>query len=727
LAQNLDLSLFRFINGTLSHPVLDALMPWLSGNRIFVPAVVIAAVMLLWKGGRRGRLFVALTALVIILGDTLLINVLKQTIGRPRPFSTLQDIHLLVGKGASASFPSSHASTWFAAAVTCLFFYRRWAPAVAVTGALVAFSRVYVGVHYPSDVLGGAILGAGYATALLYSLNRGWQWFSRRWVPDVAARYPALIPGPGWEPPQTVSAPLTDQSWMRLGYALIAIILVSRLAFLASGKFELSEDEAYQWLWSKHPALSYFSKPPMIAWLHTIGTTLWGDRVFGVRFCSPMIAAALALLLLRSTRQILGGRAAFWLVALLHSLPLLAVGATLITVDPPLVLFWTLAMVLGWRAVQPEGTTQLWAWSGLCTGLAALSKYAGLYQLLCWVFIFMAWPQARQHLRKPGPWIALLISLLCLIPVVIWNYEHGWATVGHVKYNASRSSPWEPTLKFFGEFLVAQASLLNPVLFGAMIPAMLRFHRLKSHRELARFLFFMGAPVFLGYLAFTGYKRVYPNWIAPSIIPLFCLTVLYWHERWTEGSRTPRRLLIGCLGLGLPLVLLMHETRWIQKLTGRPIPVSIDPLKRVQGWSYLASLVGQARQDLIQEGRPVFIIGNHYGIASQIAFSLPEARDSAKSGLFVYCKTALYPENQFYFWPGYQGHRRGQNAIFVQEVVQQPAGLTPGSTTPAGRPMPPPANVVAEFESITDLGVRPVYHRDRIVRWIQLFACRNLL
>ena len=73
-------------------------------------------------------------------------------------------------------------------------------------------------------------------------------------------------------------------------------------AYIGSGKIELSEDEAYQWLWSKHPALSYYSKPPLIAYTQFLGTHLWGDTEFGVRFFSPVIAAVLSLLVLRFLR-----------------------------------------------------------------------------------------------------------------------------------------------------------------------------------------------------------------------------------------------------------------------------------------------------------------------------------------------------------------------------------------------------------------------------------------
>src|SRR5213079_1179233 len=82
----------------------------------------------------------------------------------------------------------------------------------------------------------------------------------------------------------SLGTPHCERRWLVSGYILILLLLLFRLVYLASGTIELSNDEAYQWLWSKHLALSYFSKPPGIAFVQFAGTWLWGDTQFGVRF-----------------------------------------------------------------------------------------------------------------------------------------------------------------------------------------------------------------------------------------------------------------------------------------------------------------------------------------------------------------------------------------------------------------------------------------------------------
>ena len=89
--------------------------------------------------------------------------------------------------------PSSHAANWFAATMIFLIYYRRSWRFMLPLACLVSFSRLYNGVHYPSDVLAGAILGAGYAVAGLWAFNRLWSWIGRAWFPLWWARLPSLV------------------------------------------------------------------------------------------------------------------------------------------------------------------------------------------------------------------------------------------------------------------------------------------------------------------------------------------------------------------------------------------------------------------------------------------------------------------------------------------------------------------------------------------------------
>src|SRR5438105_221497 len=83
--QSLDLSTLRFIQETLRNPCFDWLMPHLSGNVLFAPAVAIGAILLAWKGGVRGRLCLLMLALVVLVGDNFICGPLKEAIGRVRP------------------------------------------------------------------------------------------------------------------------------------------------------------------------------------------------------------------------------------------------------------------------------------------------------------------------------------------------------------------------------------------------------------------------------------------------------------------------------------------------------------------------------------------------------------------------------------------------------------------------------------------------------------------
>jgi membrane-associated phospholipid phosphatase len=715
---SLDVALFRFINLTLSNPLFDRVMPFFSGNSLFVPLLLVLAAILVWRAGVQGRVCLVMLVLVVCLGDPLIVNTLKHAAGRLRPFNEIHDTITRVGRGGSYSMPSAHTANWTAAMVVLLVYFRRTVFFMLPLAATVGFSRIYNGVHYPSDVLVGALLGAGYAAALVWSLDGLWRWAGSRWFPLWWARLPSLLkpelrPCAGaiasGESPVANGPSPTAQHWLRLGYVLIALLLFVRLAYLASGKIELSEDEAYQWLWSKHLALSYYSKPPLIACTQFLGTTVWGDNQFGVRFFSPVIAAALSLMLLRFLAREANARLGTLLVLTATTTPLLAVGATLMTIDSLSVLFWTAAMISGWRAVTLNSTRH-WLWTGLWMGFGFLSKYTALLQWLCWLAFFALRPQARAHWKRPGPYCAVLVNALCAIPVLIWNAHNGWITVTHLEERGGLDTPWQPTLRYLRDFVGAEFALLNPFFFVAAIWAAIAFWRRDRGSPLLIFLFSMGAPLFLVYFLFAFRSRVLPNWIAPSVAPLFCMAAIYWNARWHAGAPAVKRWWLAGLAAGLAAVIVGHDTDLTGKVFGRTLPPNRDPLKRVRGQKALAREVGEARSRLLAEGKPVFIIGNHYGITSLISFYLPEAKAGVPDRPLVYYRSADRPENQFYFWPGYQ-NRKGQNAIFVQE---------------AHATRPPPARLQKEFATVTDLGIHDIQYRDRVFHQIQLFECRDL-
>src|ERR1035437_6458704 len=445
--QAFDTGLFRFVNRSLVNPFFDWLMPVLSGNAFFFPVLILLVVGLLWKGGTRMRLCLLMLGLTLSLGDTFICNTIKHAVARPRPFVTLPEARLFgspgkgyippqineygvdmaANKGSRNSMPSSHAANWFAATMILFIFYRRSLWFMLPMALAVSFSRVYNGVHYPSDVLVGAILGAGYAAAGAIALQAGWRWIGKKWFPVWHAQLPTLlnpVQSPksevqSQEPPAEIKSEIGNRiseiEWLRLGYIAIFVMLIARWLYIASGTIDLEKDEAYQWLWSKHLALSYYSKPPGIALIQFVSTSLFGDTPFGVRFFPPLFAAILSVMVLRFFAREVSARAGFWLLLIVTAAPLLGIGTILLTTDPPMVLCWMWALVAGWRAAQPDGKTRDWLVVGLALGLGFLCKYTAACPIACWAIFFARWPAARVHLRRPGPWLALLIFLVVMM------------------------------------------------------------------------------------------------------------------------------------------------------------------------------------------------------------------------------------------------------------------------------------------------------------------------
>lgn len=716
----LDHAVFRLVNEGWVSPFLDWLMPFLSGNAFFRPALALLAAGLIWKGGRRGRCFLLVMVLTLALGEWGT-GRLKKAFNRPRPFVTHPETRTLVGKGLNASMPSGHSAIWAAAAVVAAGYYRRSPRFLVPLAAGVGLSRMYVGVHYPSDVLAGWSWGALYGWALPRFFDGIWAFVGATWFPAWRRRLPSLLPAPGPDPfPESAATAPADgmeSHWRRLTWLLSGALLAARLGYLAAGIIDLSEDEAYQWLWSKHPALSYYSKPPFIAYAQWIGTALFGDTELGVRFFSPVLSCLGAVLMARFCAAFAGWRAAFLLVAAANTVPLLAVGSVLMTIDPLTVAFWSVAMVSGWRAFRSESTLP---WIGLGVGLAGtfLSKYFSPFLLASFAVYLVASRNARIPWRRPGPWIALGFQLLALVPVYLWNSRNHWITFTHLRERGGLDRSWSFHPNFVSDFLLAEFGLWNPFYFVAIVWAVVAFlRRWRSHalpeprREAMLYCLALGLPVFLFYLGYTVRARVQPNWIATSILPLMTFAVLWWEHRHSLGDRVGRRLLAGGVALGLPLCVLLHETRLITRATGYTPPVKYDLIHRVRGYREAAALVESRRDELLREGRPVMVVADHYGWAGILNFYMPSSRNRGAADPVATVAESVNPSNQIWFWPEFKyRHRAGITVLFVGEPDR-------GAFDPEvfGR----------GFESHESLGILDVPHRGRVFHRLRLHVFRN--
>jgi 4-amino-4-deoxy-L-arabinose transferase-like glycosyltransferase/membrane-associated phospholipid phosphatase len=754
---NLDTRLFHWLNQSLANPLFDHAMPWLSGNVLFVPALVVVALGLVFKGGVRGRACLLLLMLAVGFTDGMVCNTLKHALARPRPYVTLEATRLATnpglnptflvvselsptersqlnaGRGAFRSLPSSHAANWTAATLVMFVFYRRSIRFLAPLAFLVSFSRIYNGVHYPSDVLAGWALGAGSAAWVVFTAEWLWSRMGKKFFPLWQERFPSLLQ-PRLLPPGEVghSAPtlaaLRERQWLHLGYLLIATLLAFRLWYIGAGIIGLTGDEAYQWTWSQHLALSYYSKPPMIALAQWAGTSLWGDTEFGVRFFSPVAAALLSLVLLRFFAREVSAGAGLALLLTASATPLLVVGSTLMTVDPLNVLFWTLAMIAGWRATGAESRTRDWLWTGLWLGLGFLSKYTTLLQVSSFALFFLLWPGARRQLRRPGPWLALGILALATLPVLIWNAQHDWVTVRHVAEDGRLDRKFVFTLKYLGEFLGSEFGLLNPVFFVGFTWAALALWKRTPRDRLQVYLFSMGATTFGLYLLQSLHARVLPNWIAPSVVPFLALMVVFWRPRWNEPQ--VRRTWAWGFGLGVVAFVLLADTRLIGKLTGWSLPPDNDPARRGRGWDDGAATVRGLHATLAAEGKPAFVLAGHYGLTGLLTFYWPEARAAVTGQPLVYPLRSPHPhdptrsrvENQFHLWPNYDYRlRHGDNALFIEP--RRLRSSHDGSPPP---PAPPPEELLRDFASVQTAGIYPVRFRGQTLRWFQVYECRGL-
>ncbi len=507
---------------------------------------------------------------------------------------------------------------------------------------------------------------------------------------------------------------------------IIGLTLV-RLSML--GSTDLEFDEAHYWMWSERLAPGYFSKGPGIAFAIRASTAIFGPTEFGVRFWSPILAGASSLLLYYFGRRLFNERVGLWTAIALNVTPIFTVGAFVITTDGLSIFFWTAAMFTFWLAVEKSPRFSFyWPLTGLLIGLGFLGRFTNAFEIVCVLLVLGFAPRLRQEFKKPGLYWLLGIFVICTIPPIVWNAQHAWITLLHLRTRGSLTEhvgfrPLEP-LKFFGEHFI----FYSPLLFAAVVWAVARSWRRVNQQFKILFLFWFGAPVFIFYLLLSFNHVATPNWDAVSFISFGLLAVYYWQER--IESRGVRNFVTAAILLGFGLSFFALDTDLIRS-AGIPFPRS-DPSDRWRGWKSMTAEVEKIRNDLESKlGEKLFLIADERHRASEISFYLKDKRVEGPGHPPVYLVESQDLVNQFSFWPRYDQFvespvksNPSSDDAFTEQKGENPfVGRSALLIRNYGKN--PPHNIRAAFESTEPVGTIELRRFGKHVRYWEVFLCRH--
>jgi dolichol-phosphate mannosyltransferase len=437
------------------------------------------------------------------------------------------------------------------------------------------------------------------------------------------------------------------------------VVLLFALKCWATANMELLPEEAYYWTYAQHPALSFYDHPPMVAWTIRLGTSIFGDTEFGVRFGTLMLAMGSTILIFITSRLWFGLTTALWACLIFTLSPLYAGIGFLATTDGPLVFFWLLTLCFLSKALLSR-RTGYWLAAGIGLGAAMLSKYSGVMLAPGLLLFLLSSPTHRFWLSRWQPWIAFLIGFVVFTPVIVWNAQHDWVSF---LFQATRTVDQKPQVfHYVLEFWLSQLVILTPPVFVLTMAAAWRAIRKGwgEHQDHWNFAVSFFLPPFLVFFVASFATSVHVNWTAPvylSMLPAVAAFVLDSAADQVDPAKARRWQLAGTWSLAFcgAVILLALSTLTL----GIPAVLSLTPSG---GWRQLANLVEETRTNVeMQTGQKPFIVGvDKLYIAAEIGFYTGAPKETVN-------QFALgFPGVGYQYWTDLQDFA-GRPAIAIME------------------------------------------------------------
>jgi len=373
--------------------------------------------------------------------------------------------------------------------------------------------------------------------------------------------------------------------------AVLALGLGLRLAIAMA--VPVLEAESYYWTWSRQLAWGYFDHPPAVALLIKAGTLVFGDGGLGLRAGHLILGTLASLMFWRFCRRHVGPRASLGALALASIAPFWMPFGVAATPDGPMLACWVASLLAFWSALQGQRTAP-WLLTGLLVGLTTLSKYNGGQLPPVFVLFMLATPRGRAWLRRPGPWLALLLAGLVLLPNVLWNLDHNATTVG-----MPFKSGFEPEQAGLNLLKLGALPflLMTPLVAWAWLRESLAWWRSPERwSDERRLLLIVGswAPM-LAFLAVSILTEVHAHWAASVFV---CATPLALRNLDGGSATGPspawlRRSL--ALGLGWMLTLALAVVL-LPTLAGSDWKLARRAALELSGWDELTERIDELRE-----------------------------------------------------------------------------------------------------------------------------------
>lgn len=471
-----------------------------------------------------------------------------------------------------------------------------------------------------------------------------------------------------------------------------------RLAWAAG--LGLGNDEAYYFLFTAHPAWSYFDQPPMVAVVEAAGLALAGGAASPLALRLGFIAlfAGSTALMARLTARLGGPRAGVFAAFLLNVTGYYGLAAgTFALPDGPLLFFWLLTLDRLVTALQEPGRLLPWAGVGLAWGGALLSKYHAVFLPAGFLLYLALERPARSVLHTAGPYLALGLGLLLFSPVIAWNAAHDWASFG---FQAGRALG-RPAFRI--DILAAAvggpALYLFPWVWVALLATLGRGRRAAEPADLL--LRCQAVFPLLIFAVVACVRPVLPHWSLIGFIPLIPGLGRTWEERQrTDPARMRRRVALWAAAPVTLALLAVAQARWGVLQQGRGgtlglIAAAHDPTVDLFGWDQVAAQL--ERRGLL--GRPgTFLFTSHWYDSAQVAFA-------TRHRMPVLCFSAHDPR-------GFAGWSRPDQWVGHDGILLV---VGPSSTEPAAYDR--------WFERIEPLGAFDIVRAGGAVRTVGLFRC----